>query len=53
MDIVMPDMDGVAAMQIIRATPTTRIIALTMYRQERYMLNAVLRRAPVDTCSRL
>jgi DNA-binding NarL/FixJ family response regulator len=42
MDIVMPDMDGVAAIrQIISENPTARIIALTMYRQERYMLAAI------------
>jgi two-component system, NarL family, response regulator LiaR len=42
MDIVMPDVDGVEAIrQIMRATPTTRIIALTMYRQEQYMLDAI------------
>ena len=42
MDIVMPDMDGVAAIaQIMRATPRARIIALTMYRQEQYMLDAI------------
>jgi two-component system, NarL family, response regulator LiaR len=42
MDIVMPDMDGVQAIrQIIHATPTARIIALTMYRQEQYMLDAI------------
>ena len=42
MDIVMPDMDGVAAIrQIMRETPAARIIALTMYRQEQYMLDAI------------
>lgn len=42
MDIVMPDMDGVAAIrQIVRETPAARIIALTMYRQEQYMLDAI------------
>ena len=42
MDIVMPDMDGVEAIrQIMRAIPATRIIALTMYRQEQYMLDAI------------
>jgi two-component system, NarL family, response regulator LiaR len=42
MDIVMPDMDGVEAIrQIMRETPTARIIALTMYRQEQYMLDAI------------
>jgi len=42
MDIVMPDLDGVGAIrQIMRETPTARIIALTMYRQEQYMLDAI------------
>ncbi len=42
MDIVMPDTDGVEAIrEIMRETPTARIIALTMYRQEEYMLDAV------------
>lgn len=42
MDIVMPDVDGVQAIrQIIGETPTARIIALTMYRQEEYMLNVI------------
>jgi DNA-binding NarL/FixJ family response regulator len=42
MDIVMPDMDGVEAIgRIMAQTPTARIIALTMYRQEQYMLNAI------------
>jgi NarL family two-component system response regulator LiaR len=42
MDIVMPDVDGVEAIrQIVRETPAARIIALTMYRQEQYMLEAI------------
>ena len=42
MDIVMPEMDGVEAIrQIMRETPAARIIALTMYRQEQYMLDAI------------
>lgn len=42
MDVVMPDVDGVEAIrQIVRETPTARIIALTMYRQEQYMLDAI------------
>jgi two-component system, NarL family, response regulator LiaR len=42
MDIRMPELDGVqATRQIIRARPTARIIALSMYDQEQYMLNAV------------
>jgi len=42
MDIVMPGVDGVEAIrQILRETPAARIIALTMYRQEQYMLDAI------------
>jgi DNA-binding NarL/FixJ family response regulator len=42
MDIVMPDVDGVEAIrQIMRETPAARIIALTMYRQEPYILDAI------------
>jgi NarL family two-component system response regulator LiaR len=42
MDIVMPDLDGVHAIrQIIQTTPAARIIALTMYREEQYMLDAI------------
>lgn len=42
MDIVMPGVDGVEAIrQIMGETPTARIIALTMYRQEQYMLEAI------------
>jgi NarL family two-component system response regulator LiaR len=42
MDIVMPDVDGVAAIrEIIQENPTARIIALTMYRQTQYMLGAI------------
>jgi DNA-binding NarL/FixJ family response regulator len=42
MDIVMPDMDGVQAIrEIMRAAPASRIIALTMYREEKFMLDAV------------
>jgi NarL family two-component system response regulator LiaR len=42
MDVVMPDVDGVEAIrQIMRETPTARIIALTMYRQEQYMLDVI------------
>jgi DNA-binding NarL/FixJ family response regulator len=42
MDIVMPDVDGVAAIrQIVGETPAARIIALTMYRQEQYLLDAI------------
>lgn len=42
MDIVMPDVDGVQAIRdILCTTPLARIIALTMYRQEQYMLDAI------------
>jgi len=42
MDIRMPELDGVQAVrQIIHARPTARSIALSMYDQEQYMLNAV------------
>jgi len=42
MDIVMPDLDGVQAIRhILRETPAAHIIALTMYRQEAYMLDAI------------
>jgi two-component system, NarL family, response regulator LiaR len=42
MDIVMPDVDGVEAIrQIMRDNPAARIIALTMYRQEQYLLDAI------------
>ena len=42
MDIVLPGVDGVEAIrQIVSETPATRIIALTMYRQEQYMLDAI------------
>lgn len=42
MDIVMPDMDGVEAIhRIIGQIPSSRIIALTMYREEKFMLAAI------------
>lgn len=42
MDIVMADMDGVEAIgRIIGEIPYTRIIALTMYREEKFMLGAI------------
>lgn len=42
MDIVMPDVGGVAAIgQILGANPGARIIALTIHRQEQYMLDAI------------
>jgi DNA-binding NarL/FixJ family response regulator len=42
MDIVMPGLDGVEAIrQIVGEIPAARIIALTMYRQEQYMLDAI------------
>lgn len=42
MDLAMPGMDGAeATRQIIAEAPTARIIALTMYREEPYMLAAI------------
>jgi NarL family two-component system response regulator LiaR len=42
MDLGMPDMDGAEAIRrIIREAPGSRIIALTMYRDESYMLAAI------------
>jgi DNA-binding NarL/FixJ family response regulator len=42
MDIVMPEMDGVEAIRrIVHDNPAARIIALTMYREEQYMLDAI------------
>ena len=42
MDIVMPKLDGVQAIrQIMRANINARIIVLTMYRQEHYMVSAM------------
>lgn len=42
MDIIMPNLDGIGAIrQIIQEQPRARIIALTMYRQEQYMLDAI------------
>jgi two-component system, NarL family, response regulator LiaR len=42
MDIIMPDMSGVEAIgRIMRDFPAGRIIALTMYREEQYMLDAI------------
>ena len=38
----MPDADGVAAIrQIIRESPAARVIALTLYREEQYVLDAI------------
>jgi len=42
MDMSMPEMDGAAAIRrIMQERPTSRIIALTMYRDESYLLAAV------------
>jgi DNA-binding NarL/FixJ family response regulator len=42
MDIVMPNIDGLHAIQqIMQAIPTARVIALTMYYQEYYVVNAI------------
>jgi DNA-binding NarL/FixJ family response regulator len=42
MDIIMPGGDGVDAIRhIMRQTPTARIIVLTMYPDENYMLDAI------------
>jgi DNA-binding NarL/FixJ family response regulator len=42
MDLAMPEMDGAEAIgHIIAADPSSRIIALTMYREEPYMLAAI------------
>jgi two-component system, NarL family, response regulator LiaR len=42
MDLVMPDMGGAEAIcRIMRQTPASRIIALTMYREDHYMLEAI------------
>jgi NarL family two-component system response regulator LiaR len=42
MDIGMPDVDGVEAIRrIMRENTAARIIAVTMYRQEQYMLDAI------------
>lgn len=41
MDMIMPDMDGVQAIyQILHDVPSACIIALTMYREEKLMLDA-------------
>ena len=42
MDILMPEVDGVEAIRrILRANAAARIITLTMYREEQYMLAAI------------
>ncbi|MCB0104480.1 MAG: response regulator transcription factor [Caldilineaceae bacterium] len=42
MDIVMPKFDGLYAIrQILHAEPMARIIVLTMYRQEHYVVSAI------------
>lgn len=42
MDLAMPVMDGAEAIaEIMREAPASRIIALTMYREEPYMLAAI------------
>ncbi len=42
MDLAMPGMDGVEAIRrILAEAPASRIIALTMYREEPYMLAAI------------
>lgn len=42
MDIVMPKLDGVEAIRkIMRANSNARVIVLTMYRQEHYMVSAM------------
>lgn len=42
MDLAMPDVDGVEAIRrIVSEAPATRIVALTMYRDESYMLAAI------------
>lgn len=42
MDLAMPEVDGAEAIrQIIGESPASRIIALTMYREEPFMLSAI------------
>jgi DNA-binding NarL/FixJ family response regulator len=49
MDLMMPDVDGVEAIRrIMHENPAARIVALTMYRQEQHLLDAV--RAGARAC---
>ena len=51
-DIGMPMLNGVdAAQQILRASPTTKIVALTMHAEDAYVMSA-LRAGVAATCSR-
>ena len=42
MDLLMPEMDGVQAIeQIVASSPATRIIVLTSYTEDEYLLTAM------------